>query len=112
MIERIAKCREFRLVPSGTQPQDQPARTHLIDYISHLGKECRVAERRAHDQRPQLDVSRRLGQSRKQCPALPDTSALTVPLEEEVVDDPDRIELIPLRLECRLADLAVAQDRP
>ena len=112
MIERIAEHREFRLVPARAEAQDQPTAAHLVDCIGHLGKECRVAERRAHDQRSQLDASRRLRQSRKQRPGLPDTTSLTIPLEEEMVGDPDRVELIALHLEYRDADFAVAQDRP
>jgi hypothetical protein len=99
-------------MPTRTKAKDQAARAHLFNGVSHLGQQCRVAERRAHDQCAQLDASRRLGQSRKQRPALPDTSSLIIPLEEEVVDNPDRIELIALRLECRVADVAVTEDRP
>jgi hypothetical protein len=68
-------------VPSGTKAEDQPARTHLVDGIGHLGEQRRVAERRAHDQRPELDARRGLGQGREQRPTLPDPTSLTVPLE-------------------------------
>ncbi len=112
MIERIAERAELRFVPPRAKTQNQAALANLVERIRHLGQQGRIAERRTHHQRANLDALGGLGQRRQQCPALPDTaSRLVLPLEQQMVGDPDGIEPVALDRERRIANLPISQHR-
>ena len=58
MVERDAERPELGLVPAGAEAEDQPAAADLVDRRGLLGEDGGVVERRAGDQRPELDAAR------------------------------------------------------
>ena len=74
------------------EAEDEPAAADVVEGGRHLGQQRRIAKPRAHDERPELHPAGRLGDRRQDRPALVDARLLAVGAEEQVVEDPDRIE--------------------
>ena len=93
VVEREAERAELRLVPAGTQPEDEPSAADLVDRGSLLGQQGRVVEVRAGDEWPELDPVRGCRDRRQQRPGLQRPACRPVrPAVEQVLADPDRIE--------------------
>src|SRR4029079_11651879 len=71
MIERDPERPELGLVPAGAEAEDRRPRVYLVDRVGALGEDGRVVERRAGDERPQLDPAGRGGDAGEHGPRLP-----------------------------------------
>ena len=111
VVGRVAEGLVLRVVPATPDAEDEPAAADVVERRGHLGQQGRVAERRAHDDRPELDALRRLGDGRQDRPALVDAGRLAIEPEEQMVEDPDRVEPRRLGGSGDVADLAVGRRR-
>ena len=110
VIGRIPERLELRVVPAGSDPEDQAAAADVVECGRHLRLERRVAEPGAEHDRAQLDTLGRLRDRRKDRPALMDAGLLAAAPEQQVVEHPDRIEARRLGGERDIADLGVGRD--
>ena len=92
MVERDAEGAELGLVPAGAQAEDQPAAADLVDRRGLLGEDSRVVERRAGDQRAELDAVGDRSDRGENRPGLPRPTRGSVgPAIEEVLAEPDGV---------------------
>jgi hypothetical protein len=93
VIKRVSESVELGLVPARANTQDQPAAGDLLDGVRDLGQECRIAERRADDECPQLGLAGDGCERRKLRHALPRAPGLGVRRTvNQVVGNPDGID--------------------
>ena len=78
VVGRVAERLVFRIVPAAPDAEDQPTAADVVERGGHLGQQRRVAECRAHDDRPELDAVGRLGDGAEDRPALVDPRRLAV----------------------------------
>ena len=80
----------FQPAPRATR---KPAAADFVDGGSRAGEQGRLAERRAGDERAELDPRRHGGERREHRPAVPRPAlGATVAPVEQVVADPQRVE--------------------
>lgn len=93
MVERKAERTEFRIVPAGAEPEDEPPSRDLVHRRRELGEHGRGVKCRGCDQRAEANAGRRRGNRREQRPDFPGTASRAVgePIQE-MVADPDRVE--------------------
>src|SRR6478735_4026643 len=109
MLEFEAEGVELRRMPAGAQTQHETPIAYLVERVRLPGDHARVAERRAHNERPELDALGRLGQRGHDRPVLPYATARSrFRLMEQMVGRPDRIEAALVGDERESADLLVA----
>ena len=84
---------ELLLVPPGAEPCHDAAAGELVDCRKLSREDARLVERRAGDERAELDVLRDAGEPRERREAIP-RPALRPPVAavEQVVADPERVE--------------------
>src|SRR5215212_11338211 len=98
VVEGIAEGDVFRLVPAGTQSEDEATTADLLDGVGHLGQQRGVTKRRGHDQRTDLWLFGDRRQRRDERPALPHATRLFAGYTmDEVIGDPERVgpDLLP-----------------
>ena len=93
MIEGVAEGIVLRLVPATAEPEDEAPVADLIQRVRHLGEQGRVAERRAGDERADLDLR---GDRRDRAQEGEDLPAAALVLFrvaiDEVIGEPEGVE--------------------
>ena len=93
VVERDAEGGVLGLVPAAAQSQDQSPARQVVEGLAHLRHEPGIPERRAHHECAQLDPLDHAGQRGEGRPGLVQALVgLVGEAEQQVVEDPDRIE--------------------
>ena len=111
MVERQAERAELLLVPAGAERGDEAAAAQLVDGRSLSREDSRRVERRARDERPELDALGDPGEPGERRPAVP-RPALAAPVAavEQVVADPERVEAALFRRARHRRELVATHD--